>query len=246
MIDQIGRESINDNLGALPSEAAVLASLLAHRFSCRGFLPQAVPRATLAQLFAISQMSASWCNSQPWQVIVTEGDATERFRSSLHAAALADAQSAHRATGAELEWPTYSGVYKERQREVGWQLYEACGIAAGDRVGSGAQALENFRLFGAPHALIVTSERDLGVYGYVDCGIYIANLLLAAEALGLGIIPQAALALYSPLVRDHFNIPDNRTILIGASLGFKDVGHAANQFRSRRASPDTAIQWFDN
>ena len=56
------------------------------------------------------------------------------------------------------------------------------------------QALENFRLFGAPHVLIVTSERDLGVYGAVDCGLYGGSLLLAAQSLGIATIAQAALA----------------------------------------------------
>src|SRR3546814_15345192 len=71
-----------------------------------------------------------------------------------------------------------------------------------------AQAARNFVLFDAPHVAIVTSRRELGVYGAVDCGAYVGTFLLAAQAHGVAAIPQAALAARSPTVRAHFAIPD--------------------------------------
>jgi len=115
----------------------------------------------------------------------------------------------------------------------------------GDRIASGKQTLENFRLFGAPHALIVTSERDLGAYGAIDSGLYVGSVLLAAQSLGLGMIPQAALATYAPLMREHFDIPENRMIVVGASFGYSDTAHPANGFRSRRAPIAEAVRWVD-
>jgi nitroreductase len=231
----------------LPADAEALSRLLAGRYSCRGYKSEPVPRETIEQMLGIAQMSASWCNSQPWQVIVTEGEGTERFREKLYGAAFADASSGQPPQmNADFEFPrAYTGIYKERQREVGWQLYESVGVQYGDRVGSGKQMLENFRLFGAPHALIVTSERDLAAYGAIDCGLYIGSILLAAQSLGIGMIPQAALAGYADLMREHFQIPDNRVFVLGCSFGWPDESHPANRFRSRRAKLDDAVQWVD-
>ncbi|QUM71011.1 nitroreductase [Sphingopyxis granuli] len=240
-IEQIEREAST----GVPADAQVLSRLLAERYSCRGYKSEPVPRETIEKMLEIAQMSASWCNSQPWQVIVTEGEATERFREKLYNHALESARTVGLVAEPDFEFPrSYSGIYKERQREVGWQLYESVGIAYGDRVASGQQTLENFRLFGAPHVLILTSERDLADYGAIDCGIYIGGLLLAAQSLGIGMIPQAALANYAPLVRDHFNIPDNRLFVVGCSFGWPDETHPANSFRSRRAKLEDAVQWI--
>jgi nitroreductase len=183
-----------------------LQQLLYGRYSCRGSLPQPVPRATIETILEMAQLSASWCNSQPWEVVITEGEATERFRRELYAHAEANPPPANDFPFSER----YVGKYKDRQRECGWQLYEAVGIAYGDRAGSGRLALENFRFFGAPHVAIITSERDLGIYGVLDCGGFVQSFLLAAHSVGVATIAQAVLAIYSDTMRAHFNIPEER------------------------------------
>ena len=72
------------------------------------------------------------------------------------------------------------------------------------------QALENYNFFGAPHVAIIHTDEPLGIYGAVDCGAYVGNFMLAAQALGLGTIPQAALARHSGLIRRHFKLADDR------------------------------------
>jgi nitroreductase len=231
---------------SLPADSLALERLLAERFSCRAYLPDPVPRKVIERMLGMAQLSASWCNSQPWQVIVTESDGSERFREALFAHAKADHAAHGGAPAVQPDFPfpaAYRGVYKERQREVGWQLYQSVGIAQGDRVASAVQAMENFRLFDAPHVLLITSERDLGVYGAVDCGIYLANVLLAGQSLGVASVAQAALAAYGPFIRDYFKIPDNRVIIAGASFGYANPGHPANSFRSRRAELAGVIEW---
>lgn len=239
----IERTEISGLAGHYP-DAEVLSRLLAQRYSCRAFRPEPVPHETIETMLALAQGAASWCNSQPWQVHVTEGDATERLRTALFDRARAQAANGGLAADPDLPFPeAYVGIYKDRQREVGWQLYEAVGVVHGDRVGSGRQVLENFRLFDAPHALIITTERSLGQYGVLDCGIYLGTLALAAQSLGIGFIAQAALAHYAPLLREFFAIPDNRDIVCGASFGFADTAHRANSFRSRRADVTDAASW---
>jgi nitroreductase len=249
--NSVSREDLEkaSSAGNWPEETNTIGHLLEGRYSCRAYKSEAVPRAVIERMLSLAQLSASWCNSQPWQVIITEGEGTERFRKSYYEYAIAD----HAANGGiptmepDFSFPAaYRGIYKDRQREVGWQLYESVGVTYGDRAASGKQALENFRLFGAPHALIVTSERDLGTYGAIDCGLYMGSLLLAAQSLGLGMIPQAALATYAPFLREYFAIPDNRMVVFGASFGYPDPEHPANAFRSRRAPLDQVAQWVND
>ncbi|MEV6218060.1 nitroreductase [Nocardia sp. NPDC051833] len=224
--------------------SAYLAELLTSRWSCRAYDQREVPRPVIERLLSLAQRSASWCNTQPWQVIVTSGAGTERFR-----AGLAEYSAAHGADhGDEFEFPppgAYTGVYRERRRASGWQLYEAVGVARGDREASARQAFENFRLFGAPHVAIVTTDAEQGVYGAVDGGLYIGTFLLAAASLGLAAVPQAALAGRSRFIREYFDIPADRKILAGISFGYAAADHPANSYRTARAPLSEVVSWRD-
>jgi nitroreductase len=103
--------------------------------------------------------------------------------------------------------------------------------------------LRNFELFDAPHVAIITTEDDLGVYGAVDCGLYISTFLLAAHSLGLATAPQAALASYSSFIHDHFDIPEHRRVVAGISFGRPDLDHPTNSFRTTREHLDRAVTW---
>jgi nitroreductase len=215
-----------------------LKGLLDNRFSCRGFRPDPVPRAAIERVLDLARRTPSWCNTQPWHVLVTEGQATERFRSGL------SAHAASHAMDPDFAFPArYAGVYQDRRKECGVALYDSVGIARGDRESSARQAAKNFELFGAPHAAIITTEADLGVYGVLDCGLYIQTFLLAAESLGLGAIPQAALAAHAPFISDFFGLAENRKVVCGISFGWPDPQHPANGFRTSRATVEEAVTW---
>lgn len=234
--------------GARPQDAATLARLIGERHSCRGYLSDAVPTARIREMLRMAQGAASWCNSQPWEVVVTEGEATERFRAALYAYAsdLRWEDQKGRPESPDFPFPArYVGVYKERQRETGWALYRSVGVAHGDRKASGRQMLENFRLFGAPHVMIITTHEDLGVYGAIDCGAYVAHVMLAAQSLGIATIAQAAIAGCADFVRAHFSIPPERLIVCGLSFGYADPAHPANAFRTTRASIDEVARFVD-
>ncbi|MBF6213112.1 nitroreductase [Nocardia puris] len=218
---------------------ATLAQTLDERWTCRQFRPEPVPRQTIEDLLRVAQRTPSWCNTQPWQLAVTEGAATERFRAAL----LEHVRTAAPAT--DFAFPArYDGIYRDRRRECGFQLYDSVGVVKGDHEGTTRQALRNFELFDAPHVAIVTTEADLGVYGAVDCGLYIGTFLLAAQTLGLGAAPQAALASYAPFLREHFAFPDNRRVVAAISFGYPDTDHPVNGFRTRRADLTEAVTWF--
>jgi nitroreductase len=219
----------------------VLENLLAQRFSCRAFKPNPVPRDTIERLLNAAQKTASWCNSQPWQLVITSGEATRKFRDALYPVAASGAP-----LNGDFPFPReYRGVYLERRRESGFQLYNTLGIARGDKAAYQKQALENFNFFGAPHVAIVTSDEALGVYGAVDCGGYVNNFMLAAQALGLASVPQAALAFHSQVVREHFGLGCDRRVVCGISFGYADRDHKVNSYRTSRASIADAVTFID-
>ena len=228
------RYSTEDRIG-------VLEELLNERYSVRAFLPQQVPRRIIEHVLLVAQRTASWCNSQPWQVVIASGAAKERFRQSIYAEASSGAPE-----DSDFSFPReYLGVYLERRRESGFQLYNTLGIPRGDKAAYARQALENYNFFGAPHVAIIHSTEALGVYGAIDCGAYVGNFMLAAQALGLGTIPQAALARHSGLIRRHFKLGDDRRVVCGISFGFADHAHKVNSYRTSRAGIADSVSFVE-
>ena len=215
-----------------------LTALLDARYSCRAFRPDPVPRSDVERILDAARKVPSWCNAQPWQVIVTDRAATDRFRAALQA----EVETA--APAFDIDAPKdYPGVYGERRRTCGWQLYEAVGVTRGDRAASGAQMMRNFALFDAPHMAIVSSPRDLGAYGAMDTGGFVVAFTLAAKALGIDTIAQASVASYAAFVRRHFGLGEDRLILCAISFGYADTDHAANNFRTDRAGVGDILDW---
>ena len=109
----------------------VLEELLGERFSCRAFKPDPVPRPVIERILTAAQRTASWCNSQPWQVVIASGEAREKFRKEIYAAASSGMDDG------DFPFPReYRGVYLERRRESGFQLYNTLGIQRGGRADS--------------------------------------------------------------------------------------------------------------
>ena len=173
--------------------------------------------------------------------VIASGEAKERFRKAIYA----EASSGAREDG-DFPFPReYLGVYLERRRESGFQLYNSLGIARGDKMAYARQALENYNFFGAPHVAIVHTAEPLGIYGAIDCGAYVSNFMLAAQAVGLGSIAQAALARHSGLVRRHFKLGDDRRVVCGLSFGFPDTDHKINSYRTSRADIADTVTFVD-
>lgn len=227
----------------MPSEstaaAATLDTLLAERWSCRAFLPDPLPQALVEEIVAAAGRTPSWCNTQPWRLYVTDGAATDRVRTALVEAVMADQSETP-----DLAFPPgYEGEFRERRRACGWALYDAVGVERGDRMASALQALKNFELFGAPHLAVLTTPRSLGTYGAVDCGLFLQSFLLSAQARGVATIAQAALAGKSAVLREQLGIPDEEQVLVGVSFGWPDPDHPANGFRTERVEVADVLTW---
>ncbi|TSD94084.1 nitroreductase [Skermania sp. ID1734] len=210
--------------------------MLEQRWSCRAYLPDEVPGSVISEMFDTAQRTASWCNTQPWHAHVISAPAIKRFSDMLLEHARGGEQSS------DFEMPReYRGVYQQRRRETGYALYNSLGIQREDRAARLEQSLKNFEFFGAPHVAVITTDREQGVYGAVDCGGYVANLLLAAQSLGVATVPQAAIAMYSNQVREFLKLPEDRLVVCAVSFGYADNDHPANQFRTRRAAVSDAV-----
>lgn len=234
-----------DDAGQVAGQAGLdtetLERLMEARFSCRAFTDRPVPDETIRRILSMAGRAASWCNTQPWHLTVTRPAATRRLAAALHESASRDPTPAP-----DLDWPAdYPGVYGERRRASGYGLYAALGIAREDYAARHRQALENFRFFGAPHAAILTAPRELGNYGLLDCGGFIAAFMLAARACGVDSCAQAAIAGQAPLLRQLLELPSDRLVVCAIAFGHADESHPANRFRADRAEFDELAEWLD-
>jgi nitroreductase len=218
-----------------------LEHVIRERYSCRKFLLEPVPHRIIEKILDLAQQTPSWCNCQPWQIVLVTGGAVASFRDVL----LAHAAGGH-PSQPDFPFPLrFEGIYRERRKVCGVQLYQSLGIGRENREGVERQRLENFRFFEAPHVALITTEEELGVYGAVDCGLYVANFILAAKNFGVDSIAQAALASYPDLIRSRFGLPANRKLICGISFGYADAEHPIHQYRTERAAVAEVATWIE-
>ncbi len=223
---------------ATADRIGVLEELLGERYSVRAFLP----RASAARNHRACAAGGATHRVVVQQPALAGADRERRGQGAFSRDDLSHGAASGAPEDGDFPFPReYLGVYLERRRESGFQLYNTLGIARGDKAAYAKQALENYNFFGAPHVAIIHTDEALGVYGAIDCGAYVGNFMLAAQALGLGTIPQAALARQSGLIRKHFNLAPDRRVVCGISFGFADNAHKVNSYRTSSASvADTA------
>jgi len=213
---------------------------LSNRYSCRRFKQDAVPIDLIHKILTAAQKTPSWCNTQPWDVHVVSGEALQTLSGKL------EKQAASGVTpNPDFLFPErYEGDYRDRRKVCGLQLYKSVGIEKGDTDRTRDQALENFRFFAAPHVMFLTVPSELGVYGAVDCGLYVSSFMLVANELGVATIAQAALASYPDVVRDALNIGKERYLVCGISFGFEDTTHPINGYRTEREPIASVVRFI--
>lgn len=200
------------------------------RRSVRAFLPTPVPQATVLDILDVAARAPSGTNMQPWRVYAVAGAARD--------ALVADAMELHEAGGEPAEYKYYPDQFFEpyigRRRKVGWDLYSLLGIGKGDREGSHRQHGENYRFFGAPVGLFFFVHRKLELGSWLDYGMFIQNVMLAARGRGLHTCPQVAWTRAHQVVRRRVGAPDELAMVCGMSLGYADEQARVNQLRTER------------
>lgn len=206
-----------------------ITRLVDERASCRAFRPEPVDDTLVDAVLARAQQAPSWCNTQPWQVHLLQGEALTSFAKALGEHVSTQPQRA------DLGLPVYTGAHAERRRQSGYGLYTHLGIDRDDHAARGAQMLRNFTFFDAPHLAVLTTDADLGAYGVLDCGSYLATVTLLLADAGLGTCALGSLAMYSDAVRAHLDLPPDRLVVAGLAFGHPDTDAHVNHFRTTRA-----------
>jgi nitroreductase len=205
------------------------------RRSVRAFLPTPVARATVEELLLLAARSPSGTNIQPWKVRVVAGEARERLCGAILASLDRDGQAAHK-----RDWNYYPVSWREpflsRRRKIGWDLYGLLGIRKGDFEATERQRRRNFEFFGAPVGLIFTLDEDLELGSWLDLGIFLGSLMIAARGRGLDTCPQAAFADFHAVIRRELGIPENEVIICGMALGQADPDAVENRLVTERAA----------
>ncbi|MEM7076091.1 MAG: nitroreductase [Pseudomonadota bacterium] len=221
----------------MSDDAAALKRLMTARWSCRAFRPDPVATEVIEDLVETARHTASWNNTQPWQILVTQGAATERFRAAL----LEEVRTGQ--PGPDFDWPeSYPDELGDRRRACGYALYEAAGIARRDYDARAQQGMRNYAFFDAPHVAILHTPQVLGTYGAVDAGGFLTAFMLAATARGVATIAQAAVSGYAAMIRSHFGLANDRLILCAISFGYADQDDPVNRYRTARESVNTLLK----
>ncbi len=206
------------------------------RHSVRAFLPTPVPQEQVAEILSVAASAPSGTNTQPWQVIAVAGEAKKRLCDRV-LYAFHHEQGEH-----QPEYDIYPAEFVEpylsRRRRCGLGLYAALGISRGDTDAIHAQHARNFAFFDAPVGLIFILDRRMARSSWVDYGMFLQNIMLAARARGLDTCAQMAWALYPGLLSEALQIPDRQMVLCGMALGHADPTAVVNHVRTEREPVD--------
>jgi nitroreductase len=216
-----------------PNVAAVDAAINT-RQSVRAFLPTPVARDTIETLLQLAARSASGSNIQPWRVRVIGGDIKERLEKAIFDAVERDGFEPY-----QREWNYYPVNWREpfhgRRRKIGWDMYSLLGVDKGDFDGTQRARMRNYEFFGAPVGIIFTLDEDLEIGSWLDLGIYLGTLMIAARGHGLHTCPQAAFADFHKIIRALLGIPEKEVIICGMALGHIDPDAPVNRLATERA-----------
>lgn len=215
-------------------EAATVDDAIVSRRSVRAFLPDPVDEQTIRDILTVGARAPSGTNMQPWKVYVVTGEKKQ---------AITDAVLNSGIRAEKIAWDEYKYYpdkffepYYARRRAVGFALYDALGIPKRDVNQMRAQHDRNFVFFDAPVGMIFTIDRRLNQGSWIDHGMFLQSIMVAARGRGLHTCPQAAFAPYHKQIRPVLNIPDEEIVTCGMAIGYEDVSKPENTFRTERAA----------
>ena len=213
------------------------------RQSTREFIPdKPVPRDVIEKVLQIAGRAPSGSNIQPWKVWVVTGDARDAIAEACHARHMAGDEGKREYNYYPVSWRE---PYIGRRRENGWGLYGLLGIEKGDKDKMLLQHGRNYLFFDAPVGLFFTIDRDLELGSWMDAGMFIQSVMLAARGEGLETCPQAAFCRYHDTVTSLLGVPENQMLMCGMSLGYPVSGSLVNKFRTSRINVDDFASFLD-
>lgn len=210
------------------------------RQSVRAYLDKPVPRDVIERVIAIAGRAPSGSNIQPWFVHVVQGAA----KRALSAEILERHSAGDEGQRDYNYYPvTWRDPYLARRRRTGWGLYGLLGIGRQDKAAMAAQHRENYSFFGAPVGLIFSIDRDLERGSWLDFGMFLQSVMIAARGEGLATCAQAAFCPYHELIARRLNIPSQRQVVCGMAMGYPDADAKINHFRTERIALADFVTW---
>jgi nitroreductase len=204
------------------------------RRSIRAYLPDPVAREDIEAILEVASRAPSGTNTQPWKVYVLTGAARDRL-----SAAITDAYLDPKAASAHAEeysyYPTkWVSPYIDRRRKVGWDLYSLLGLTREDKAGMQAQHARNYGFFDAPVGMIFTIDRIMERGSWLDYGMFLQNIMVAARGRALDTCPQAAFTQFHRIISDELQLPANEQVVCGMALGYADPDKIENSLVTHR------------
>ncbi len=236
---------MNDAIKNQKEIAQVVDEAIRSRRSVRAFRPDPVPQDVIRDLLEVSLRAPSGTNTQPWRVHVLTGATKQRLSEEILKAYWdpeANAQHTEEYDYYPQEW---RDPYLSRRRKVGYDLYELLGIGKGDKERMRAQHARNYQFFDAPVGLIFTIERVMRQGSWLDYGMFLQNIMVAARGRGLDTCPQAAFTQYHRIIEEVLELPDEEMVVCGMSLGYEDREKVENQLVTEREPVEQCVQFWD-
>jgi nitroreductase len=228
-----------------PEQIASVDAAITTRRSLRAFLPAPVPRQILVDILGVAARAPSGTNTQPWKVYVLTGQSKVELSRKIMAAYDDPAQRAMH-TEEYAYYPTeWKAPFIDRRRKVGWDLYGLLGIAKTDKARMHAQHGRNYEFFGAPVGLMFTIDRIMRQGSWLDYGMFLQSIMVAARGRGLDSCPQAAFTQFHRIIAEHVGAPDNEQLVCSMSLGYADPSAVENTLVTERAAVSEFARFLD-
>lgn len=213
--------------------AAVDATMISRR-SVRAFLNTPVPRETVEAILHMAARAPSGTNTQPWKVYVVTGDARQRIVDRVTAVFDHPTERAQHTEPYAYYPKEWVSPYIDRRRKVGWDLYGLLGIGKTDKERMHVQHRRNFCFFDAPVGLFFTIDRVMEKGSWLDFGMFLQSVMLAARARGLDTCPQAAWTGFHRIIMPIIGAGEQEMLVCGMSLGHADPSAVENTLISER------------
>ena len=227
------------------AEVELVDQAITSRRSVRAFLPTPVAREDIEAILDVARRAPSGSNTQPWKVYVLTGESKARLSESVLAAYdHPEADTLHRE-----EYPYYPRTwidpYQSRRRKVGWDLYGLLGIERADKERMHAQHARNFRFFDAPVGIIFTIDRVMEQGSWLDYGMFLEAVMVAARARGIDTCPQAAFTQFHRVIAEHLGLTDDEMVVCGMSMGYANRAAIENTLVTERAPVSDFTRFLD-
>lgn len=221
----------------------IVDEAITSRRSIRAFLPTPIADETILDILRVASRAPSGTNTQPWKVYVLTGAAKTALSEQILAVHNdPEASKAHIQEYAYYpnEWVS---PYIDRRRKLGWDLYHLLGLTRDNKTGIHAQHGRNYRFFDAPVGLIFTIDRILEQGSWLDYGMFLQNIMIAARGRGLDTCPQAAFTPFHRIIRTHLELSNQEMVVCGMSLGYVDSSKIENSLVTERAPAEDFVKF---